>query len=99
MRKLVCPDCKGTNVTPGIGHLLHKCDSCHLAFETWDEDEYAEEQWESMSDGERIDWITRVEGGLDIRDLFINADASENQVLNELIERIARERYREEVSG
>ncbi|MBK6639637.1 MAG: hypothetical protein IPG34_19640 [Rhodocyclaceae bacterium] len=99
MRKLVCPDCKGTNVTPGIGHLLHKCDSCHLAFETWDEDEYAEDQWESMTNKERDNWIGRVEASLDLRDLFINADNGEMQVLNELVERIARDRFREEVSG
>ncbi|MBK6906310.1 MAG: hypothetical protein IPH08_04075 [Rhodocyclaceae bacterium] len=99
MRKLVCPDCKSTNVTPGIGHLLHKCDSCHLAFETWDEDEYAEEQWESMTNKERDNWIGRVEASLDLRDLFINADNGEMQVLNELVERIARDRFREEVSG
>ncbi len=99
MRKLVCPDCKGTNVTPGIGHLLHKCDSCHLAFETWDEDEYAEDQWESMTNEERDNWIGRVEASLDLRDLFINADNGEMQVLNELVERIARDRFREEVSG
>lgn len=37
---LTCPECGSTNVTPPHGHHLAKCDSCHVAFDTMeDEDE------------------------------------------------------------
>lgn len=34
---LTCPDCGSMNVTPPSGHKLAKCDSCHLAFDTMEE--------------------------------------------------------------
>lgn len=32
-KKLKCPNCKSTNVTPAFGHRLNKCDSCGVAFD------------------------------------------------------------------
>lgn len=53
--------------------------------------------WDDLDEMDRMRWIMQVESGLDLRDLFIHATRSENQVLDDLIRRIARERYAEEV--
>lgn len=107
MVKLVCPDCWSTNVTSGRGGRLHKCNSCHLAFETWDEDELIEEglmldefpSWDDLDNERKDDWLNRVEASLDLRDLWINADDRQAGVLRELIDRIGRERFAEQFGG
>lgn len=107
MVKLVCPECWSTSVTPALGHLLHRCNSCGLAFETWDEDELIEgglmldefPSWDDLNDERKDDWINRVEASLDLRDLWINADERQAEVLRELIDRIGRERYAEQFGG
>lgn len=37
--ELACPRCGSTSVTPPHGHHLAKCDSCHFAFDTMDDDD------------------------------------------------------------